>query len=213
MVEFSVLWYVVGAVLVLVGLPMIIGILWFFKSHRYTAKIARQTGESTNDVVWINDKFKVIEKGGQYMIKFLWQREKSQSFPFSVWSKYSNKKWKMTHEEWMRQDLSKHIRRGLILYQTTEGEFHPMTIATTGTFQVLPQDNRAFIVDQYNHVNELSITPTRAYIAAGILALAIVVLGVLFVLYLVYLSEVQATANIAPRTNDFLNAAQGVVGA
>lgn len=211
---FSVQWFIVGVIMVFVVLPILGWLVWYFTSFKYVARIARQTGSDPNDVVWINDKFKVVEKNGQYIIKFRIQKEKSQSFPYSFWSKHSNKNWKITHEEWLRMDLSKNIRRGLILYQTTEGEYHPMTIREYGKFEVLPQDNRAFIVSQYSHVNDLSITPTKAFIAAGILALAVIVLGVLFVLYLVYLQEAQlAQGVVQPAGNTFLNAAQGAVGA
>lgn len=210
----SVAWFIAGAMVVLIGGPLLFLFFFWWTSFKFTARIAKQAGDNVDDVIWIEDRFKVVKKDGYHIIKFRWQRETSTSIPYKFWSKHSKKKPTWTDDQWKTLDMSKHLRRGLHLYMTTEGEYHPLVINKSGQFQILPQDNRAHIVSEFEHVNDLTLTPKKAYIAAGILGIAVIVLGIAFVFYLIYLQEAQMAALGAAQSagNNFLNAAQGAVG-
>ena len=202
--------------LLAIGLFIVIPALiaWFIweKTFRYKCFIAKQTGNDPDNVVWFEDKFKVLQKEGYYRIIFRRQISQSQSFPGELWSKFfRNKSIKFDNNRWMHLNIPKHIARGLFLYQTTEGEYHPMRLERDGVMKTLSQDNRAFLVHQFKKSAELALTPRKQIIAIAAVIGGIVILGICFVLFLVYLTD--AAADICGTAgNTFIDTATNTIG-
>ncbi len=201
---------------ILIGMVVVPAVAWFviwYNSFKFKVWIAIQSGEDTTDVIWMEDRFKVVNKEGRNTIIFRFQKDKSQSFGYKQWTKVLNKKIDFDESAW--RGLKKHLRRGLFLYKTTEGEYHPMepTILEKDKrgFRVLPSDNRGFLIDQFQHINNLTLTSRKQIIALAMIIVGIVILSICFVLFLVYLTE--ASQNICGVAgNTVLKTAQGVVG-
>lgn len=152
-------------VLLFITIAPIIGIVAYVinkKSYRNTVWIARQTGEEINDVIWIPDKFKVRNINGTWEIKFYHMKEKTPSIDGKLWTKFlpnDGKILRLTKDQFDTLDLRRHLKRGLFLYETTEGEFYPLTIRNDGKnvlFSIVNQDNRNFIMRETQDINNLT---------------------------------------------------------
>lgn len=153
----------IGMLIAIIGVLFII--LVTARSFKNTVWIARQTGTNINDVMWFSDKFKVNNTMGAWMIQFKKMKEKTKSIDGKYWTKFLLPKsvpklLKFTKEDWDKQDMRSHLARGLFLYETTEGEFYPMNIERKEgggfLFNVLDQDNRQFLINEIQSVNDLT---------------------------------------------------------
>lgn len=149
----------------LVPIIVIVGFLLNKSSYRNTVWIARQTGKDVNDVIWIQDRFKVQFVDGQWNIRFYKMKEASQSVNGKFWTKIlkknsnTDKKLGFSKEVWDSLDMRHHLKRGLFLYETTEGEFYPLPIRFLDDkpiFTPFDQDNRTFIAQETQNINALT---------------------------------------------------------
>jgi hypothetical protein len=179
-------------------LNLVVGIaIWMrARSYRNRARIARQTGSNSDDVIWIEDTFRVKNTGGAWVIQFKKLREKTTSIPGSYWMKFVlpsalPKVLKYTDEEWKGQDLSKLIQRGIMFYETSEGEFHPMSVSFDGVARLhtISQDNKQFLISEIKDINSLTRNRFKEMMLLGGIVLAVFVLAVVFILGIIYLKE------------------------
>ena len=198
--------YLIAVILVggFIFLPAVIGFVWYQKSFIHKCWIAIQTGTDRGDVVWKEDRFKVVNKLGHHTIIFKHSRGGAPSPAGTFWTKLIHKKNAVVDYDaglWKTKGLANKIQRGLFLYRTIEGEFHPMSIVDVGdldkdgkptaavTFKVLSQDNRAFLIAADRDVQNLTLTGKKQLIAIIAVIIAIVILGICFILFLVYLGQ------------------------
>lgn len=199
----------------IVGIIIAFGILLFattffaiffnLKSYKNLTMIARQTGSAIDDVMWISDKFRVRNKNGFWIIQFKNLKEKTSSVPGSFWTKmiakkYQKKVLQFKEEDWKGKDISRLIRRGIMFYETNEGEFHPMTIEKKDdhvSLHVISQDNRQFLINEIKDINSLTKNRFKEMLLLGGIVLAIFVLAVIFIIGIIYLSEEAKAANVA----------------
>lgn len=174
-------------VLFFLGILAFIAYKFWDKSFRNKAMIARQTGINIDDVIWINERFKVVNVNGSWKIIFRHIREKTGSIEGKFWTKFSKTKPKTTtynEDEWKKKDMSKLIQRGLFLYETSEGVLFPMKITRSETddftFNIVDQDNRMFLINEIEHVESLTKNPRSEMVKLVAIIVAIVVLGVTF---------------------------------
>lgn len=152
----------IGMLIAIIGIVTIIFLT--ARTFKNTAWIARQTGQGTNDVMWFHDKFRVVNREGAWVIEFKKIKEKTKSIDGKYWTKFLLPKsvpklLKYTKETWDTMNMRSHLARGLFLYETTEGEFYPMTIERKEgavLFSVLDQDNRQFLITGIQEVNDLT---------------------------------------------------------
>lgn len=199
-------------ILLMVTLGPVLGItfwLMYRNSFKNVAMIARQTGNDINDVIWIQDAFKVANKMGTWEIKFRKMKEKSQSIDGKFWTKFLKKKdentiLKYSKEEWDTLEMSRHIKRGLFLYESTEGEFYPMVIKNDGvnlSFSIMSQDNRQFLMREIQDINSLTRNKRADVLLLAAIIISIIVLGVCFIAFgywqnKQYIRGVQETAGV-----------------
>lgn len=184
--------------LVLLTFSIILGAIWMnAKSYKNTTMIARQTGRSTDDVIWIKDRFRVKNINGFWVVQFKKLREKTSSVPGSFWTKFIGEKYqqkilKFSEDEWKTRDISRLIRRGIMFYETNEGEFHPMSIeydGDTAKLHVISQDNRQFLINEIKDINNLTKNRFKEMLLLAGIILAIFVLCVIFILGIIYMKE------------------------
>lgn len=180
---------------------LIAGIL-YNKSFKNRALIARQTGKDTDDVIWIEDRFRIKNDNGFYVMQFKHLREKTPSLSGAFWSKFISKKEqnkiiRVTKEQWGLLDLSKKIQRGLFLYETTEGEFFPIGLRQDEkqpVFSAISQNNRQFIINQTQDINSLTRSKRREMTVLLAAIISCFVLAVIFIFGIIYLSETAKTS-------------------
>lgn len=200
--------------LLIIGLCILFfgGIILFLatrKSYKNIVDIARQTGKDPSDVMWIRDTFRVVNKNGAWIIEFAKLREKTHSVDGKFWTKFLSPKshksvLSFTRDEWESMDMSRHLKRGLKLYETTEGEFYPITIEKQGgqfVFSVLDQDNRQFIINQTQAVNDLTRNKKQEVALLWGIVIGFVVLGIAFIAFMYfanksYQGNLQTMANL-----------------
>lgn len=179
-------------------LAFITGFIIYNSTFKNVARIARQTGKDDNSVIWVTDKFKVINKDGEWHIKFKNMRVKTQSIDGNKWTTFFKpkdvaKELKMTKDEWANREMSKKIQRGLILYEDNHGELKPMEIVKTNKdgveLKVLGQDNRRWLVTEIKEIN--SLTRNRKQDMLYLLAFIVcaLVMGVVFIFGIIYMNE------------------------
>jgi hypothetical protein len=181
-----------GLGLILVAM-LIIFILWD-RGFKNRVLIARQTGRSVDDFILIPDRFKVVLRGGAYIIQFRSIKPRAPSVEGSYWVKFAGKKAiKLTQQEWETRDMRKLIQRGLILYETTDGLFYPMKVQERAGelgFSIMDTDTRMFLADtiEKNHaLTKRSIAEILAQIAI-IAGIVIMIVG--FIVGYIYINKV-----------------------
>jgi hypothetical protein len=195
--------------------------LWIWnKSFIHTVRVAVQTGEDPTDVVWKTDKFKVIDRDGYNQIAFKYMKGGARAPSGDKWTKFITRD-NLTVDItkfWKTKNLPNLIQRGLFLYRSLDGQFSPMVITKGGDFKVLPEDNRAFIVQTQRDVSRLVMTGKQQLIAVVIVVVAMLVLGISFVMMLVYLGQVftsnaaMCAVGQAVAENGLVAGAQAVIG-
>lgn len=156
------------------------------KSYKNKAWIARQTGNNIDDVIWIEDKFRVVNKDGAWGIQFKRLKDRTRSVDGKFWTKLAGPKAKSiygTEDDWRADNMKAQIIRGLFLYETTEGEFYPMTIKHESGkffFGVLDQDNRQFVISETQAVNDLTRSKKQEITLLWGIIIGIVVLALVF---------------------------------
>ena len=216
---------------------MITSIVIYNKSFKNRAIIARQNGKDVDNVIWIEDKFRVRMKEGHWFIQFKKLREKTNSISGEFWTRFIKKKktptaLEYTPEEWKGLDLSKLIQRGVFFYETNEGEFHPMSISGKEGkygFNVMSQDNKRWLANEIKDINSLTRNKNKDMLLLGGIVLAILILGIVTIFSIVYMKETTQTAQItsqqacldyyyalqnitsnpAPQSNQFMDSAKG----
>lgn len=213
----------------LVGIIALMGVgaAFLYVLHRRSYKnkvhIARQTGNSVDDVVWFEDKFRVVNKDGAWRIEFQKLKEGTRSIEGKLWTKFvrganQKKVLRIPKEKWEAFDMRKHIMRGLYLYETNEGEYYPMTIRReTGVggflFSVLDQDNRQFVITETQGVNDLTRDRKREHtqllaIIAGLCVFGVVAVAAMWWMSRMHDQNVMQTAQICSTVAK--NVVQGV---
>lgn len=233
MVE-SIMWIAILLIAGIIIVPtVIIAIAWFL-SFKLPVTIYQQTGNGLDQCIIKQDKFKVKNKRGAFVIMFRGTRGRSPSFPGEVWQQY---------------DMKGKIKRGLSLYMTTEGEFHPLAVTASliprikrdeqgaivrdaegkamyeqvlqASLKILSQDNREFIMNQTVEITKLTMTSRERLMTIGIVAIAAIIIAAMVIISIIYLSDMANNiCNLAPSTGGFvqqnssgvLNYAQGAVG-
>jgi hypothetical protein len=148
--------------------PIIITVGWLVHKNSFKNRtiILRQTGINPGDVIIVDDMIKLRNLDGVWEIQFYNMREKSPSVPGKYFmrflaKKYSQKILRMGDDAWKQQDMSSKIKRGIIFYETTEGEFFPMGITVdnvqrTINLTTVNQDNRSFVLSNLKKHNDLT---------------------------------------------------------
>jgi len=235
MVSFLQLLLAAGISLLLAGGVIIIMINR--KSYKNKVWIARQTGKDVADVIWIEDRCRVVNKNGAWVIEFQKLREKMQSVRGEWWSKllkpsYQRKALKFDKNEWDSLNFRPNLIRGLFLYETTEGEFYPMVPSKKDgefLFKILDQDSKQFMISEIKDVNDLTRNTKQEVTLLWGIVIGIIVLGFVFFAGMwwqghEHSANLAATAqlcasytreviNITAGANpNYLNALTGVVG-
>lgn len=213
------LWFGVFLFIVL-ALPIIIWVIWWNISFVYPVWIARQVGKDPSDVIWFADKAKVRERRGSYEIIFKRQidsNKRSPSIPGEFWTKFwKNTSAKFTEEEWARMDMSKHLKKGLFMYQSAEGEYKPLSIMAgedSKVFRIISQDNRRWLADKTEETNEFALNKRQLLFMYGFIIVGMIILGIAFIMLLVYGTEyMQNICAQGPDVQNVLNSVQGFVG-
>ena len=223
-------------ILFIVFIVIVLAVL-YNRTFKNRAIIARQTGKDVSDVIWIEDKFRVKNREGLWIIEFRKMRQKTLSIDGKFWTKFIKKKkqagiLKYTKEEWDGLELSKKIQRGIFFYETTEGEFFPMEIRDVEgkpSFSLITQDNRQFIINETQDVNSLTRNKKRDTLVLVALIVGIIVIAFMFVFGIIYMNETtktnmaaigascsqgiqQAYINATKTDPTFLSTATGMVG-
>jgi flagellar basal body-associated protein FliL len=207
---------VVLAIVGMIAFPAAIWAFFWWNSFKHKVWIAKQSGKDESDVIWVEDKCKVVDINGEHQIKFRGHKGGSPSFPGGFWTKVFPKKLPHSMSEKQWYEMKKSLGRGIFLYQTTEGEFHPMRIQTDNegfkSFRVLTQDNRGFIIRSLSDNNELAFNGRKQMITYIAIAGVFIILAICFIIWLVYLTESASNVcNVA--SSSFTETAQGVIGA
>lgn len=172
-------------------------LIMYFKSFKNHVMIARQTGSDPTNVIWVSDRFKVVDKDGYYRIIFLKRRVRTSDADGKLYTLFFKKKPQgisITKEEWLMKDMSKLVQRGLFMYETNEGQFFPITMEVNNgaKFQVLDQDKRRWITEEIKDIHELTRNRTKDILLLTAAIVACVVLALTFIFGIIYLNE-QAT--------------------
>lgn len=207
----------------LLFIPAVTAFVFWDRGFNYRVEIIKQVGKDPNDVIRVRDRFKVRQKNGVHTIIFrnqmrtTWSREETPSIPFRYWTKYLKKEIKYTDDQWNNMDLSRSIKRGLLLYQSTEGDYRPIEFAYDKEgvkAKILSQDNRRWTVSKLREESEFTLSKTQQLIVYGGITIAFIIMGVAFVMFLIYLSE--SAANLCAfgqsTTSTFIQGAQAAVG-
>jgi hypothetical protein len=199
------LFYIVATFILAVIIIVLGSYALWLSTFRNRAIIARQTGESVDSVIWVQDRFKVKSQKGEWIIVFKTLRMKTAGAPGRLWTSFSKDKeipreLRLTPEEWKTNEMSKKIQRGLFLYESSEGELSPMgiTLDEHGRrhFKVFTQDNKRWLINEIKDINDLTRNRTKdiLLLVAGIVAIA--ALAVIFIFGIIYMNE-QATKSLA----------------
>jgi flagellar basal body-associated protein FliL len=213
----------------IVAVPFVVigGFLFNKKSYRNDVWIARQTGANLDDVIWIKDKFKVLYVDGNWILKFYNMKERTPSVNGSYWTKFmspkfNNRLMQIPKEEWHTLDMRGKLKRGLFLYETTEGEFYPMGINTKDQLgkdiklTIFNQDNRSFVASETQDVNSLTRNKNKdklvlIAIIIGIVAMVIIGGMIIYFQNKNHESSIQATAQLCGQyTVNIINALTNV---
>lgn len=181
-------------VMFLVFAAIIIGLVLYNLSFKNRVMIARQTGKTIDNVIWVVDKFKVVNNKGYYVIKFRNRRVKSPEVEGKFYSLFSKSaaSIRMDKEQWDMQDMSKKIQRGLFMYETNEGQLFPMSLQVedgNAKFLILGQDKRRWLTDEIKDINELTRNRTKDIMLLAAAIVACAVLAVIFIFGFIYLNE------------------------
>ena len=190
---------------IFIGLIILVAVIVFIAyqlSFKNRAMIARQTGKSTDNVVWIQDKFKVVRKDGFYYIKFKNLRNKTANIDGKYWTTFFKpkdvpKELKMSKEEWENREMAKKIQRGIYFYENNNGQFFPMSIEfneQTANFNVLDNDNTRWLANEVKEANDLTRNRTKDILLLTIAIVCVVVLALVFIFGIIYLNETGARA-------------------
>jgi hypothetical protein len=200
------MWLLLLGVLVLLVVLGVVAFVVWDKSFRNTARIARQTGNDINDVIWVNTRFKVIHEGGSWKIVFRHLREKTNSVEGRFWTKFykPGTEISMTKQQWEQKDMSRLLQRGLLLYETSEGVFFPMSINFSGgssQLKIIDQENRMFLTNEIANTNELTKdkkneTLKIVAIVIGLVLIAGVAIGTFYMLNAEGQRNIAATAQV-----------------
>lgn len=197
--------------------------VWFFlwnKSFIHKVQVAVQTGEDPTDVIWKEDRFKVIDKGGYNLIVFKFMRGGARAPIGDRWTKFmiGNNTVVDVTNLWKTKNIANKIQRGLFLYRNLDGQFSPMKINREGDFQVLSENNRAYLIRANTEAQRLVMTGKQQLTAVVIVVVALMILGVAFVMTLVYLGQVFSDSSSmcavgqAVAENGLVAGAQAVIG-
>jgi hypothetical protein len=176
---------------------MAVAFVVYKRSFKNVARIARQTGIESDNVIWIDDKFKVTQRNGQWVITFFRIKERTSSIPGSSWTKFlhpkgRNKVLELSDDEWRGRQLSKHIQRGIFFYETIEGQLSPMTIVRKDGetyFEVMTQDNISFLAEAVIEANSLTRNRNKELLVLGGIIAACLVLGIISIFGIIYMNE------------------------
>lgn len=200
------------------------------KAYRNKAWIARQAGTDASDVVWVEDRYLVKNINGLWVIKFKRLREMTGSVDGKYTTKFVRSTPKMlryTAAEWKALDLSKKLQRGIFFYETTEGEFYPMSINDDKkTFSRIDTNTRMFLIKSTQDANSLTKNRRHEFMVLGGIIAGCIVLGLIFIFGTIYMhnqtiASIEASkaacytasqAAVNGTTNQFLGSVQGVLG-
>lgn len=202
----------------LIFIPLLIWYVWWEISFNLKVQIFKQVGKDSNDVIRVQDRFKVRQKNGVYTIIFRNQLSNTPSPPYMYWTKYLGKSKEYTEEQWKTLDLSRQIKRGLMLYQGTEGDYRPIEFVKDATgvekAKILSQDNRRWVMSKLREEAEFTLSKKQQLIIYGGIIIAFIILAVVFVMFLIYLSEnaQNVCAFGQSTTGQFIQTVQGAVG-
>lgn len=207
----------------MIMLTIIMAIMLYRASFRNHCSIARQTGSSDDDVIWIKDRFRVKNKNGFWLIQFLRLKDTTSSVPGKFWTKFiAPKKMKkvlaFSEEEWKSRDLSKLIQRGIMFYETNEGEFHPIALEfKTGQakMHVISQDSRQFLINEIKDINSLTKNRFKELLITAMAILACFILAVIFIIGIIYMKEsAQESLSMSQQACiDYYRVVQNITGA
>lgn len=174
----------------LTGVPALIWFILWRNSFRHPVQVFIQTGKDPSDVVKAEDMCKVVENDGVKMIKFRRMRGNAPVAEGKLWLKFAPKNLQIdVSKAWETHNIANKLLRGLCVYRSVDGQYHYMDITQEKDLRVLSSDNTAFIVRQLHNNHRITSTMRERLITLGIGGIVFIVLGVAFIMFLVYLSQ------------------------
>jgi hypothetical protein len=179
---------------------LIFGTLFFFiikhkKSFKHPAIIAVQVGENYNDVVIVNDVFRVRRtQDGYYVTEFkTLTNERTPTPDFNVWNIFgdtnvTDKNQKNEKKKWSEKEIKGFISRGVIFYKSAQGDLKPCIFGSEGKLKILSQDNKAFLMNEVKRRQELFSSKKDMWMKLGIFGMALLFSSLIFIFTLVYLN-------------------------
>ena len=205
----------VGVVVIWIG-----SFVLFKMSFRYRASVAIPMGESPDDVLWVDDKFKTRNKKGHVQVSFLKTKGKAYSPPYRWWSKWLKPNKSLPEADgngWYDvkdADIRKHLYRGAFFYKVSDDELMVMKIKTPGEFTVLDHNSKELIIDDIERQNEITVSFKDKLVQLGMWLGSLLIISLLaivvFVLSTKYAGE--QAANIIQLAQQAAFAQPGVGG-
>lgn len=208
----------------MVGLVAVVAIwiimfMVFRASFKHRAMVAVPMGDSPDDVIWVDDKFKTRKRGETLQISFLKTKGKAYAPQYKWYSKWLKQNKALPQEDkdgWFQikdADMRKHLYRGAFFYKASDDEVFVMRIADAGKFKILNQDTRELIVNDIEREKHLTTSFKDKLIQLGMWLGSLLVISLLaitiIVLSMKYAGE--QSANIIQAAYSALPA-QPVVG-
>jgi len=182
--------FTIAGVLVVIGIWILLFVL-HKASFKYHCQIAVPVGESADDVVWENDRFKTRIKKGHTEVSFLKNGGKVYAPDFKFWGKWSKKNKTIPQKDdvgWARiddPDIRKHLLRGAHFYRVSDKEYKVIKIDKLGNFKVLDHDSMELIIDDIERQNEITVSFKDKLIQLGTWLGSILIISVLAIMIVV----------------------------
>lgn len=186
----------IGTIVLFGGLGGIV-VIWvgsfliFRGQFRHRAIVAVPMGDTSDDVVYVEDRFRTRKYKGNIQISFLKTKGKVYSPPYRWWSKWLKKNKELPtsdNDGWYKindPDLRKHLFRGAIFYKVSDDQILSMKIKSPGQFEVLDHNSKELIIDDIERQNEITTSFRDKLLQFGMWIGSLIIIGVVAITILV----------------------------
>lgn len=208
----------------LIGVGVVIAFIALYafmdkKRYKYPCMIAIPTGNSPDDVVFVNDRFMLKKVKGRDEVRFFRESGKAYNPDHKFFTKFFSNKKSLPEGEGAvidDPDLRKHLLRGAFFYKASPEEYKVMKINTDGNFTVLDTNTKEMIIDDIERQQEITTSFKNKLLQLGLWLGSLLIIGLLAVVIIVltfqYAGETTTTMTGALK-NICSQATQQVVGA
>lgn len=202
---------------ILVAAPFVLVGFWattfilYKASFRYKCQVAIPVGDSPNDVIWVEDKFKIKQNKGHQQVRFLRNRGKVYAPEYKFWSKWLRKNKSVeskTTDPWAvidDSDIRKHVLRGAHFYKVSDLEYKVVKLTEKGDFKVLDHDSVELVIDDIERQNEITTSFKDKLIQMGMWLGSLLIISLLAIFVLVL-----STKFAGEQSAQIINLAQSV---